>query len=87
MLISLTNTKKEKEHFAEDPVLNVELVKYPRNQISNISGVKSINGYYYQTFSSTDGNYTIAYSTIWGYNWYNLELLFNTDISFSFIFL
>jgi hypothetical protein len=84
LLISFTttnNNNKNKEKFTttEIPVLNVELIKYPPNAITNVSGVNTRNGFYFQTFQSTNGNYTIAYSTIWGYNWYNLELLFNTD--------
>jgi hypothetical protein len=83
LLISFTtttNNDKNKEKFTtNEPILNTELVKYPPNAITNVSGVNTRNGFYFQTFQSTNGSYTIAYSTIWGYNWYNLELLFNTD--------
>lgn len=59
-----TNTNENKEKFTttETP-LNVELVKYPPSGISNLSGVNNLNGYYYQTFTSTNGTYTVAYST------------------------
>jgi hypothetical protein len=75
LLISFTtttNNDKNKEKFTtNEPVLNVELVKYPPSGITNVSGVNTRNGYYFQTFQSTNGSYTVAYSSI-GYSdgWY-----------------
>jgi len=75
-----TNTNENKEKFTttETPGLNVELVKYPPSGITNLSSINTLNGYYYQTFTSTNGTYTVAYSSISNYDFIPY-ILFNND--------
>jgi len=75
-----TNTNENKEKFTtETPGLNVELVKYPQSGISNMSRLNTLNGYYYQTFTSKNQNYTLAYSSIGYSDGYYPSMLFNTE--------